>query len=91
MRLRTLLGGALSTCLLLSLTSCATDAPVRVQAITVHDPVIVAVPRELTQVVAEPRLSSGDITNADVAHYILILRQALASANAKLQAIAGLK
>lgn len=50
---------------------------------------IVAVPVQLTQPVPAPELAP-EPTNADVAHYVLILRQALADANAKLKAIAGL-
>jgi len=72
------------------LTSCASN-PVAVRTITVHTPVIVPVPEAYTQQVPAPELSSDNLTNADLAHYILILRQALADANARLQMIAGLK
>jgi len=61
-----------------------------VRTITVHTPVIVPVPEAYTQSVPVPELSSDNLTNADLAHYILILRQALADANARLQMIAGL-
>ena len=96
MTIQTLRRGALSACLLLSLTSCA-NSPVAVRTITVHTPVIVPVPTVYTQPVPVPELSNDNgtvctlfLTNADLAHYILILRQALADANAKLQMIAGL-
>jgi len=89
MTIQTLRRGAALTCLLLSLTSCASN-PVAVRTITVHTPVIVPVPEAYTQPVPVPELSSDNLTNADLAHYILILRQALTDANARLQMIAGL-
>lgn len=61
------------------------------RTVTVHEPVIVPVPQAYTQPVPVPKLSGDNLTNADLAHYVLILRQALADANARLQAIAGLK
>lgn len=76
--------------LLLCLTGCAETPIVQTRTVTVHDPVIVAVPPAYTQPVPVPRLSPDNPTNADLAHYVLMLRQALADANAKLQAIAGL-
>lgn len=75
---------------LLLLSACASN-PVAVRTVTVHTPVIVPVPEAYTQPVPVPELSPDNLTNADLAHYILILRQALADANARLQMIAGLK
>lgn len=49
-----------------------------------------AVPAPLTAPISAPNLAPNP-TNADLAHYVLMLRQALADANAKLQQIAGLK
>lgn len=60
------------------------------RTVTVHDPVIVRVPAQLTQPVSVPEFPDNP-TNADAWHYILVLKQALADANAKLQQIAGLK
>lgn len=75
---------------LLALSACSSNPIVQTRTVTVHDPVIVTVPRALTQPVAVPGLSENP-NNSDLAHYILVLRQALADANAKLQQIAGLK
>jgi hypothetical protein len=74
----------------LLLASCASNPIATVHTITVHTPVIIAVPQAYTQPIAVPALKADPVTNADLAHYILILRQALADANARLEAIAGL-
>lgn len=83
--------GLLLACLTALCASCASDPVIQTRTITVHDPVIVSVPKALTQPVAAPRLSSDNPTNADLAHAYLMALQAIADANAKLQQIAGLK
>lgn len=80
----------MSPCLLLLLASCATTPVTSVRTITVHDPVIVAVPSAYTQPISVPRLSPVNPTNGDLAHYAMMLRHALDEANARLHAIAGL-
>ena len=50
---------------------------------------MVPVPTMYTQPVPVPKLAQNP-NNADLAHYILLLKQAIAEANAKLDAIAGL-
>ena len=80
----------LSLCLLASLASCASSPIVQTRTVTVKQPVIVPVPAPLTAPISAPNLAPNP-TNADLAHYVLMLRQALADANAKLQQIAGLK
>ncbi|MDE2469900.1 MAG: hypothetical protein KGL35_14455 [Bradyrhizobium sp.] len=50
---------------------------------------MVPVPKLYTQPVTVPRLAPKP-NNADLAHYILLLKQALAQANAQLEMIAGL-
>lgn len=72
------------------LASCASNPIVQTRTVTVKQPVIVAVPAPLTAPISAPNLAPNP-TNADLAHYVLMLRQALADANAKLQQIAGLK
>lgn len=89
MRIKTLLAGQALVCLLALQASCAEQPIVRTHEVVEKQPVIVAVPAQLTQPVAVPQLADKP-TNADVAHYVLILRQALADANAKLKAIAGI-
>lgn len=85
MHIRIPLAGLLLACLL---TSCA-SSPVRTQTVTIHDPVIVPVPRALTTPVPEPKLTGDD--NGSLAQYILALHAALDAANAKLMQIAGLQ
>lgn len=81
---RTPLAGLLLACLL---TSCA-SSPVRTQTVTIHDPVIVPVPKALTTPVQRPKLAGDD--NGSLAQYILALQSALDAANARLEKIAGL-
>lgn len=83
------LAGRMNPCLMLLLASCATPVT-SVRTITVHDPVVVAVPSVYTQPISVPRLSGDNPTNGDLAHYALMLRHALDQANARLRAIAGL-
>lgn len=75
---------------MLSLASCVATPVTSVRTITVHDPVVVAVPSVYTQPISVPRLSPASPTNGDLAHYALMLRHALDEANAQLRAIAGL-
>lgn len=75
---------------LLALCACSSNPIVQTRTVTVTQPVIVSVPKALTQPVTVPSLSENP-NNSDLAHYVLMLRQALADANAKLQQIAGLK
>lgn len=90
MRIKKLAGGAALACLLALLTACAGNPVIQTRTITVHDPVIVAVPAPLTKPVNAPALPDNP-TNADLAHAYLMALQAIADANAKLQQIAGLK
>lgn len=60
----------------------------RTETVTVHTPVIVAVPAPLTDPVPAPVLT-GD-TNGALADYIVALQHALGAANAKLRQIADL-
>jgi len=77
-------------CLLLCLTLSGCGKPiVRTETVTVKVPVVQSIPSALTEPVPEPGLQ-GD-TNGALAEYILALRHALDTANAKLKAIAGLK
>lgn len=86
MHIRTPLAGLLLACLL---TSCASSPAVRTQTVTIHDPVIVPVPRALTAPVPRPKLKGDD--NGSLAQYILALQSALDAANARLEKIAGLQ
>ena len=61
---------------------------VRTETVKVNVPVVQPVPAELTAPVAAPKLD-GD-SNGALAEYILALRHALDTANAKLKAIATL-
>ncbi|MDE2472697.1 MAG: hypothetical protein KGL35_29235 [Bradyrhizobium sp.] len=60
-----------------------------VKTVTVKVPVIVAVPKEYTAPISEPNLAPNP-NDADLTHYILLLKQAIAEANARLALIAGL-
>ena len=90
MRIKTIAYGLLVACLLLSLTACGTDPIVQTRTVTVNVPVVVAVPEAYTAPVAVPQLHPDPVTNADLAAYVLALKQAIADANAKLERIAGL-
>lgn len=90
MQTKALRRGLLLAFPLVWLASCASNPIVKSQPVIVKQPVMVSVPSQLTQPVAVPKLVQ-DPTNADLAHYVLMLRQAIADANAKLREIAGLK
>lgn len=90
MHMTTRARGPLIACLLLCLTLSGCGQPiVRTETVTVKVPVVQPVPAELTVPVASPALT-GD-TNGALAEYILALKHALDTANAKLKAIAGLQ
>lgn len=90
MRINRIAYGLLAACLLLLLTACASNPIIQTRTVTVHVPVVVAVPKAYTAPVAVPQLADDPVTNADLAAYILALKQAIADANAKLARIAGL-
>lgn len=76
---------------MVSCGGCASKQPlVRTETITVDRPVIVAVPAELTRGVSEPKLSTGVVTNDDLADFIDVWRAALGLANCQLEKIANL-
>ena len=56
--------------LLLSLTACATDPVIETREVQVEVPVYVALPSDLTEVPAEPRLPDGEVSNEDLADLI---------------------
>lgn len=73
MRIKTPLTGLVLLCLLVLQASCAEQPIVRTHEVVVKQPVIVAVPAQLTRPIETPQLADKP-TNADVAHYVLILR-----------------
>lgn len=75
---------------MVSCAGCVTKPLVRTETVTVEKPVIVAVPAELTRGVAEPKLSTGVVTNSQLADWIDAWRAALRLANCKLEKIAGI-
>jgi hypothetical protein len=86
-----LLRGAALACLLASLTSCASEAPiVRTQTVTVEKPVIVAVDPKLTTVTPEPALPARELTNDDLAAAIKALQAWGRGLAGQLREIAGL-
>lgn len=83
-----LLPGLLIACLT-ALQACSPVPVETVKTVALKVPVMVPVPTMYTQPVPVPKLAQNP-NNADLAHYILLLKQAIAEANAKLDAIAGL-
>lgn len=71
------------------IASCASTPIVRTNTVKVAVPVVQSVPEALTNPIPAPTLKGQ--TNGDLADYLLALQHALAEANARLRAIAGLK
>jgi hypothetical protein len=82
--------GAVLLSLTACLASCASDPVVETRTVEVEVPVIVGVPRALTDVPAEPVLPPGRLTNDDLAAHVDALRAWGRGLAGKLREIAGL-